>query len=153
MIFNLLGLTVWKRNNVNSNLCKLRDNLFLSKKKTNKITIRKVFKKHNQVCFNEDIEYDFGSHIWVGPISWLRKAKKHIPLTLDNCEDYWLSTTLAISINLKNKPLLFSDSKTPHKITIFPFYDLSFFLFAKKVSSSISFYFVKNKEHPDNILE
>ena len=88
----------------------------LKQKKTNKITIRKIFKKHNQVCFNEDIEYDFGSHIWVGPISWLRKARKHIPLTLDNCEDYWLSTTLAISINLKYKPLLFSDSKTPHKI-------------------------------------
>ena len=25
----------------------------------------------NQVCYNEDIEYDFGGHIWAGRISWL----------------------------------------------------------------------------------
>ncbi len=132
----------------------------------------KAFIKHNQVCFNEDIEYDFGGHIWAGRISWLRNAWQHIPLTLDNCEDFWLSATLktfynistrtpkcpcpkdnpvspdlcaandksavvhinhkigektvkhsirpkiikAISIKLKYKPLLFSDSKILHKI-------------------------------------
>ena len=38
--------------------------------------IIEVYKKggyHKQVCFNEDIEYDFGGHIWAGRISWLGK--------------------------------------------------------------------------------
>ena len=55
------------------------------------------------MCFNEDIEYDFGGHIWAGRISWLRQAWKHIPLTLDNCEDFWLSATLKTFYNISIK--------------------------------------------------
>ena len=61
----------------------------------------KIF--HNQVCFNEDIEYDFGGHIWAGRIHWLRNAWNHIPLTLDNCEDFWLSATLKTFYNISTK--------------------------------------------------
>ena len=63
----------------------------------------KVFDSQNQVCFNEDIEYDFGGHIWAGRIEWLRNAWKHIPLTLDNCEDFWLSATLKTYYNISTK--------------------------------------------------
>ena len=63
----------------------------------------KIFEKGNQVCFNEDIEYDFGGQIWAGRISWLRNAWKHIPLSLDNCEDFWLSATLNTFYNIATK--------------------------------------------------
>ena len=43
---------------------------------------KKGFFKH--ICFNEDMEYDFGGHIWAGRISWLRKAWNHIPFSLEN---------------------------------------------------------------------
>ena len=56
----------------------------------------KIYKRGNQVCFNEDIEYDFGGHIWAGRISWLRNAWKHIPISLDNCEDFWLIIIIII---------------------------------------------------------
>ena len=63
----------------------------------------KIFKEGNQVCFNEDIEYDFGGHIWAGRISWLRMAWKHIPISLENCEDFWLSATLKTFYNISTK--------------------------------------------------
>ena len=63
----------------------------------------KIYKRGNQVCFNEDIEYDFGGHIWAGRISWLRNAWKHIPISLDNCEDFWLSATLKTFYNISTK--------------------------------------------------
>ena len=62
-----------------------------------------LFKKEVQVCFNEDIEYDFGGHIWSGRISWLRNAWKHIPISLDNSEDFWLSATLKTFYNISTK--------------------------------------------------
>jgi hypothetical protein len=62
-----------------------------------------LYKKDAQVCFNEDIEYDFGGHIWSGRISWLRNAWKHIPISLDNCEDFWLSATLKTFYNISTK--------------------------------------------------
>ena len=65
--------------------------------------IDKIFQKDNQVCFNEDIEYDFGGHIWAGRISWLRMAWKYIPISLENCEDFWLSATLKTFYNIGTK--------------------------------------------------
>ena len=63
----------------------------------------KIFERDNQVCFDEDIEYDFGGHIWAGRISWLKMAWQHIPISLDNCEDFWLSATLKTFYNIATK--------------------------------------------------
>jgi hypothetical protein len=63
----------------------------------------KAWTKNIQVCYNEDIEYDFGGHIWSGRISWLRNAWKHIPISLDNSEDFWLSATLKTFYNISTK--------------------------------------------------
>ena len=53
-----------------------------------------IFKEKVQVCFNEDIEYDYGGHIWAGRVSWLKKAWTHIPVSLETSEDFWLSAVL-----------------------------------------------------------
>ena len=60
-------------------------------------------KKNVQACYNEDIEYDFGGHIWAGKISWLRKAWVHIPVSIENCEDFWLSSVLKTFYNISTK--------------------------------------------------
>ena len=62
---------------------------------------KKEFNKH--VCYNEDIEYDFGGHTWAGRISWLRKAWNHIPFSIENSEDFWLSATLKSFYNITTK--------------------------------------------------
>ena len=65
-----------------------------------------VFQKgipNKQVCYNEDIEYDFGGHIWAGRVSWLRKAWNHIPFSLENCEDFWISAALKSFYNISTK--------------------------------------------------
>ena len=62
-----------------------------------------IFKNNTQVCFNEDIEYDFGGHIWAGRMSWLRKAWTHIPVSIKNCEDFWLSAVLKTFYNISTK--------------------------------------------------
>ena len=61
----------------------------------------RVFKKH--ICYNEDMEYDFGGHIWAGRISWLRNAWNHIPFSFKNCEDFWLSAVLKSFYNISTK--------------------------------------------------
>jgi len=55
------------------------------------------------ICYNEDIEYDFGGHIWAGRISWLRKAWNHIPFSLENSEDFWISAVLKSFYNIPTK--------------------------------------------------
>ena len=62
-----------------------------------------IFGKETQMCFNEDIEYDFGEHIWAGRISWIRKALSHIPNSLENCDDFWLSSTLKTFYNISTR--------------------------------------------------
>ena len=47
--------------------------------------------------------YDFGGHIWAGRISWLRKAWNHIPFSLENSEDFWISATLKSFYNISTK--------------------------------------------------
>ena len=88
---------------VNEGFLATRNGRLINKHYKEIIPIRKIFKKGNQVCFNEDIEYDFGGHIWAGRISWLRKAWNHIPISIDNCEDFWLSATLKTFYNIKTK--------------------------------------------------
>ena len=69
-------------------------------------TISEVYKYgglNKHVCYNEDIEYDFGGHTWAGRISWLRKAWNHIPFSFENSEDFWLSATLKSFYNIKTK--------------------------------------------------
>ena len=58
---------------------------------------------NKQVCFNEDIEYDFGGHIWAGRVSWLRKAWNHIPFSIENSEDFWISAVLQSFYNISTK--------------------------------------------------
>ena len=72
----------------------------------NFIEISKAFKREwsmKQICYNEDIEYDFGGHIWAGRISWLRKAWNHIPFSLENSEDFWISAVLKSFYNIPTK--------------------------------------------------
>ena len=61
------------------------------------------WRKNNQVCYNEDIEYDFGGQIWAGRVSWLRKAWNHIPLSFQNSEDFWISAVLKSFYNIATK--------------------------------------------------
>jgi len=68
--------------------------------------ISEAFKKggqYKQICYNEDIEYDFGGQIWAGRISWLRKAWNHIPFSIKNSEDFWLSASLKAFYNISTK--------------------------------------------------
>ena len=62
-----------------------------------------AWRKHIQVCFDEDIEYDFGGHIWAGRISWLRNAWNHIPVSFENSEDFWISAALKSFYNISTK--------------------------------------------------
>ena len=69
-------------------------------------TISEVYKNggfNKHVCYNEDIEYDFGGHTWAGRISWLRNAWNHIPFSFENSEDFWLSATLKCFYNITTK--------------------------------------------------
>ena len=59
--------------------------------------------KKYQICFDEDIEHDFGGHLWAGKIDWLRKAWTHIPISLENCEDFWISAVLKSFYNISTK--------------------------------------------------
>ena len=61
------------------------------------------WRKNEQVCYNEDIEYDFGGQIWAGRISWLRKAWNHIPISFQNSEDFWISAVLKSFYNIATK--------------------------------------------------
>ena len=63
----------------------------------------KAWFQNIQVCYNEDIEYDFGGHIWAGRISWLREAWKHIPISIENSEDFWISAVLKSFYNIPTK--------------------------------------------------
>ena len=56
-----------------------------------------------QVCYNVDINYDFGGHIWAGRIAWLRKAWNHIPISIENGEDFWISAALKSFYNIPTK--------------------------------------------------
>ena len=60
-------------------------------------------RKHLHICYDEDIEYDFGGHTWAGRISWLRKAWNHIPISIENSEDFWLSASLKSFYNITTK--------------------------------------------------
>ena len=77
----------------------------------------KAWNKSIQVCYNEDIEYDFGGHIWAGRISWLRKAWNHIPIYIENCEDFWISAVLKTFYNIPTKT---PKCPCPKDIPIFP---------------------------------
>ena len=88
---------------VNEGFLATRNGRLITKEYQEIAPIDKIFQKDNQVCFNEDIEYDFGGHIWAGRISWLRMAWKYIPISLENCEDFWLSATLKTFYNIGTK--------------------------------------------------
>ena len=87
---------------VNEGSLATRNGRIISKNFREVLGVKKIaFKK--QVCYNEDIEYDFGGHIWGGRISWLRNAWNHIPFSLKNSEDFWLSATLKSFYNISTK--------------------------------------------------
>lgn len=88
---------------VNEGSLATRNGRIISENFMEKIIPSKGFKKNIQVCYNEDIEYDFGGHIWAGRISWLRKAWKHIPISIKNSEDFWISAALKSFYNISTK--------------------------------------------------
>lgn len=55
------------------------------------------------VIYNHDISCDFGGHIWAGKIEWLRIAWQNPPLTIANCEDFWLSAVLKTKLGIQTK--------------------------------------------------
>ena len=59
--------------------------------------------RRQHICYDEDIEYDYGGHIWAGRIDWLRKAWNHIPISLENSEDFWISSVLKSFYNISTK--------------------------------------------------
>ena len=59
--------------------------------------------KGQHICYEEDIEYDYGGHIWAGKIEWLKKAWTHIPISLENSEDFWISAVLKTFYNITTK--------------------------------------------------
>jgi hypothetical protein len=63
----------------------------------------KAFQFNVQVCYDEDIQYDFGGHTWAGRISWLRKAWNHVSPTFENSEDFWISAVLRTFYNITTK--------------------------------------------------
>jgi len=63
----------------------------------------KITKINIHICYDEDIQYDFGGHTWAGFISWLRKAWNHIPISIENSEDFWLSAALKSFYNIPTK--------------------------------------------------
>ena len=90
------------------------------------------FFKH--ICFNEDMEYDFGGHIWAGRISWLRKAWNHIPFSLENSEDFWISATLKsfynyIYKNIYNKKINYCQESELSHIESFKVKSLSLMIY------------------------
>ena len=87
---------------VNEGSLATRNGRIINEKYEEKI-ISKIGVNGEQICFNEDIEYDYGGHIWAGRISWLRKAWNHIPFSLENSEDFWLSAVLKTFYNIPTK--------------------------------------------------
>ena len=59
--------------------------------------------KEYKYVMMKNIEYDFGGHIWAGRISWLRKAWTHIPVSIENCEDFWISSVLKSFYNISTR--------------------------------------------------
>ena len=87
---------------VNEGSLATRNGRIINEKYEEKI-ISKIGVNNEQICFNEDIEYDYGGHIWAGRIFWLRKAWNHIPFSLENSEDFWLSAVLKTFYNIPTK--------------------------------------------------
>ena len=58
---------------------------------------------YKQICYDEDIEYDFGGQVWGGRISWLRKVWNHPPISFENSEDFWISAVLKSFYNISTK--------------------------------------------------
>ena len=80
-----------------------RNGRILNENFTTIVQASKAFQENIQVCYNEDIEYDFGGHTWAGRISWLRKAWNHIPTSIENSEDFWISAALKSFYNIPTK--------------------------------------------------
>ena len=88
---------------VNKGFLATRNGRIINKNYEETVEVFKKEKKEKQVCFNEDIEYDFGGHIWGGRISWLRKAWNHLPFSFINSEDFWISAVLKTFYNIPTK--------------------------------------------------
>jgi UDP-N-acetylglucosamine 2-epimerase (non-hydrolysing) len=50
--------------------------------------------------WDEDVIYDFGGHIWIGRLSWLREVWRHPPPIIETLEDFWISAVLKTSWNV-----------------------------------------------------
>ena len=88
---------------VNEGSLATRNGRIITKKYEEKALSYDPLQFDKQLCFNEDIEYDFGGHIWAGRISWLRNAWNHIPISLANSEDFWISAVLKSYYGISTK--------------------------------------------------
>lgn len=67
------------------------------------------------VTYNEDIEYDYGGHMWAGKMKWIRDLWKHPPPTIETSEDFWISAVLKVYYNITTKKPMCRSSKIPIK--------------------------------------
>ena len=80
-----------------------RNGRFFDKNKQEFCETGRGWDKGVQVTFEEDIEYDFGGHIWAGKIEWLRNVWKHPSPTFANAEDFWISAVLKTQYGIGTK--------------------------------------------------
>ena len=61
---------------------------------TETIVNERGFDTSLQVTADQDADFDFGGHIWVGRMLWIRSIWRHPPPTVSTSEDFWLSAVL-----------------------------------------------------------
>ena len=69
--------------------------------------------KGTQVTWDRDVLYDFGGHIWVGTMQWLKFAWQRPPPTFDISEDFWLSAVLKLHGVLTKRPMCPAPKSAP----------------------------------------
>ena len=63
-----------------------------------------------QATNNHDADWDFGGHIWVGKMQWLRWIWRHPPALYITAEDFWLSAVLKSQYAIGTRT-----ARCPHK--------------------------------------
>lgn len=76
--------------------------------------------------WENDLQYDFGGHIWAGKLKWLKLVWQHPPPSLENCEDAWISIVLKKFYNINTKiPRCPFNHSIPYKPTMCACSDLT----------------------------
>lgn len=72
-------------------------------KESKELIVEPVWKVLLPVTYNEDIEYDFGGHMWAGKMKWIRDAWNYPPPTIHTSEDFWISAVLKVYYSITTK--------------------------------------------------